>query len=138
VADFQIAYKKSLLHEGLYPDEPYDHGGETYMGISKRSHPKWTGWVIIDAYKSQNLPKKDFLRLIKTDTRLHKLVEQVYEKDYWKVIRGDEIKHQIVADSIFDSAVNMGCVQALKLAQRAIQLPDTGEMNDVTLNKLNV
>lgn len=37
--NFQPALSKTLAHEGGYVNDPHDPGGETNMGISKRSYP---------------------------------------------------------------------------------------------------
>ena len=65
------------------------------------------------------------------------IAAEIYRKKYWKVIRGDEITNQTISESIYDSAVNMGCSQAIKLCQRAASLPETGRMDDITLKFLN-
>jgi len=138
MADFQISYKKSLKNEGLYADLPYDNGKETYMGVSRRANPTWRGWNIIDRYKKKDLSKEIFVKSLGEDKKLQQLVEDLYKMNYWNVIRGNEIKHQAIADSIFDSAVNMGCVQAIKLSQRSLYMSKaTGIMDDATLSKLN-
>jgi lysozyme family protein len=63
--------------------------------------------------------------------------KSIYKKNYWMIIRGDEILNQDSANDIYDTAVNMGCGAAIKLTQRSLGLPETGKMNVATLNKLN-
>ena len=48
MARFDEAIKKILDHEGGYVNNPKDKGGETYMGISRKAHPKSKVWSIID------------------------------------------------------------------------------------------
>lgn len=63
-------------------------------------------------------------------------MEKIYIDRYWKVIRGDEINVMILAAKIFDEEVNAGR-QSIKEAQLIAGLPQTGTMNDATLNYIN-
>ena len=47
MAQFKIAFQKTLLHEGNYSNDPSDLGGETYKGIARNIHSSWSGWRII-------------------------------------------------------------------------------------------
>ena len=51
MADFKKALTETLRHEGGYVNDPKDPGGETYKGISRKNHPDWEGWNIIDEKK---------------------------------------------------------------------------------------
>ena len=51
---FECAFKKVMKHEGGYSHDPDDHGAETYMGISRRYHPDWNGWIYIDDVKERS------------------------------------------------------------------------------------
>jgi len=133
MADFHIAHKKTARNEGGYANDPADRGGETWKGIARKFHPNWPGWKIIDEYKIY----KDFKSRLARDEHLDKLLLEFYRVEFWNRIRGDEIRHQIVANSLYDSAVNMGVSQAIKLAQRALKVPDTGKMSVGLLNLLN-
>ena len=53
MADFTKAYALTAAYEGGYVDDPEDAGGETYRGISRRYHPSWQGWQIIDTLKNR-------------------------------------------------------------------------------------
>lgn len=41
MAEFNIAFQKTLTHEGGYVNDPEDSGGETYKGISRNNHKNW-------------------------------------------------------------------------------------------------
>ena len=48
---YKEAIKKTLKYEGGYVNDKDDRGGETYRGVSRRYHPNWSGWKIVDEYK---------------------------------------------------------------------------------------
>lgn len=134
MADFQISNNKTSKEEGLYSVTPGDTGGETWKGIARLSHPKWAGWVIVDNQKK--LP--NFPYNLEQLTYLQKLVDDLKINKYWNVMRGDEIQSQMKADSLYDSCINMGPSRAIKLAQAALSIPQTGKMDNTTLNILNL
>jgi len=95
MADFNKCIGKTLAHEGgaKYTNDPTDRGGETKYGISKRSYPQ-----------------EDIKNL--TEER----AKELYKRDYWDRIRGDDIKDEAIAFNIFDCAVNMGVRTASRLS----------------------
>ena len=103
MADFVQAYEKTIRAEGGYVlhNVPGDRGGMTYAGISRRAHPDWPGWAVIDAGGE---PPADMVR-------------GLYRSLYWEHIRGDDIEAQPVAEAIYDMAVNAGAKTAGVLAQ---------------------
>lgn len=134
MANFTLAFNRTLLFEGGYVNDPADRGGETYNGISRVNNPKWRGWVIIDAQKKKpNFPQN----LSEVKTELGKLETSLYKSNYWDMVWGDRIKKQSVANDLYDTAVNMGVVVSIKLSQRQFGLKETGKMNEELLNKLN-
>jgi lysozyme family protein len=116
MADFETAVAKTIRREGgdTLTDDPDDPGGLTRYGISKRAHPE------VDP---RNLTLEG--------------AKEIYRKDYWIPCRGDAIRNQMQAELIFDSAVNMGVNQAIKLAQIATGLEPTGAMDDAALSAVN-
>jgi Putative secretion activating protein len=126
MADFSRAFERMIQNEGGYRlvNVPADRGGETYAGIARNFHPNWPGWRLIDNQQMENL-------------ELSKLVRDFYRTQFWEKIAGDQIRDQVVAESIFDFSVNAGLVMGVKLAQITIgALPD-GRIGPVTLAKLN-
>ncbi len=101
MADFEPAIIKTLANEGgaRYTETPGDTGGATKFGISKRAYPQL-----------------DIAQITEEQAR------EIYRHDYWNVVRGDEIKSQLVAENLFDTGVNMGNGRAIKLAQMALGL----------------
>ena len=133
MADFKKALPHVLKKEGLYVNDPDDPGGETYRGIARRSHPKWSGWIAIDLAKL----KPNFPKNLEADKELHNFVNILYQENYWAKIYGDEIYHQGIAESIFDFAVNAGPRTSIKLAQVAVGAEPDGVLGPNTLLALN-
>ena len=63
--------------------------------------------------------------------------KEIYRKKYWNVIRGDEIVDQQTANILYDEAVNAGSSKSIREAQFVAGLPQTGKMDDATLNYIN-
>lgn len=112
MADFGEALLPVLAHEGGYVHDPADAGGETYRGISRRYHPDWTGWAVIDASRraGQGIP----------DGILQDLVARHYRIHYWDRFQGDRIQDQGVAGELMDQAVHLGVHRAVSHLQRAL------------------
>lgn len=98
MADFNSAIVKTLQKEGgsTYTETSGDKGGATKYGISQRAYP--------------NLNIRDLSEQQARD---------IYKRDYWDRVCGDRIHDQIIAECIFDAAVNMGVRTASRLAQIA-------------------
>lgn len=64
-----------------YPDGTW---GCTWYGLSPRSYP--------------DMPKEPTMEY----------VARIYERDFWRPLRLNEVKSQIIANAIFDAAVNQG------------------------------
>lgn len=122
MADFNQAIAKILAAEGgaTVTEIAGDAGGLTKYGISQRAYPN------IDI---RNLTERQ--------------AGDIYKRDYWDRVRGDGIDVQVVAESIFGAAVNMGVKTASRLAQSALNeimlggVVVDGEIGDKTINALN-
>lgn len=118
--NFDYAIEKLLKHEGGYVDDPYDPGGETKYGISKRTYPHL-----------------DIKSLTEEDAR------QIYYNDWWRENKFYQIDDKYVAYKTFDLAVNMGASRAIILAQRSLNnvwrasLRVDGVMGPNTLREIN-
>lgn len=100
MADFSKAIDFVLGNEGGYSNNPADPGGETNFGISKRAYP--------------------YLN-IKDLTREEAIA--IYQRDYWKF---DDFASQRVATKVFDAAVNMGPIPAVRILQLALGSIEAG------------
>jgi lysozyme family protein len=141
MADFHISFYKTLKSEGVYSNNINDKGGETYCGIARNIHPHWEGWPIIDELKSNG-----FSIFLHQD-KLAKSVEEFYKKEYWGLIRGNDLP-QDLADELFDTAVNEGPGIAIMFLQQGLNalnrngklyqdIVEDGGFGDITLNALN-
>lgn len=115
MASFELAYNITLGHEGGYSNDPDDAGGETYKGVSRRYHPDWEGWAVIDAYKANNNPK--FPECLDIDGPLQDMIKKFYKQNYWNLFWGDTIPNQFIVNELFDTSVNMGISRAIKYLQ---------------------
>jgi len=133
MAEFKISFQKTLAHEGGYANDHDDLGGETYKGISRHAHSKWSGWVIIEKYKNHH----DFPTILDNDLELQKQVDLFYLYEFWLPLKADQIQNQTTADSIFDFAVNSGLTTATRLVQSIVGTKIDGIIGVITLNKIN-
>lgn len=134
MADFKSAYKKIETVEGGYVFDPDDAGGETYKGISRKANPNWDGWISIDAIKKAH--PTTFKGILKKTPELEKKVQDLYKDKYWDCFELDDVPSQLVAEQMFDTAVNQGQTAAIRFAQRVLDLRETGKWSLDLLNKL--
>lgn len=118
MAKFDEAIIKILDHEGGYVNNPNDRGGETYMGISRKAHPKSKIWQIVDKITAKYKTTKTINKYLKQDETLTKLVKDIYKKDYWNPFNLDKENNQKLANHIFDNAVNMGVSKTKDMLNR--------------------
>ena len=130
MAYFTQAYDRVMTVEGGYSNRAADRGGETYKGISRKYHPTWAGWAILDQYP---LPDK---KGADSNITLQGMVKDFYKVEYWDKFRGDEIRSQMVGEELFDTAVNMGLGTAIKFLQRALNVLNRREKlyQDLTID----
>lgn len=116
MADFNSAYAKTARAESGYSNNPADNGGETWNGISRKFHPKWVGWATVDAAKKQaNFPKN-----LASNAQLAADEKVFYRTTFWDVMRLSQCPDQVVAEELYDTAVNMGVGKAVSFLQRAL------------------
>lgn len=119
---FDIAYNTTMKWEGGYSNNAFDTGGETFKGISRKHHPNWLGWTIIDSIKGN----PDFLKSVSSNPTLLRLTKEFYKEKYWdnKQLNLELIDKAYIklACELFDIAVNMGPGTAAKFIQRALNL----------------
>jgi lysozyme family protein len=117
MGDFNKAILITLAKEGgaKFTDIPGDNGGATKYGISQAAYP--------------NL---DIRNLTEVQAR------EIYKRDYWDRVRGDEIKSQLIAENIFDTAVNMGVRTTSRLVQTLLDIvPADGVIGSASLGVIN-
>lgn len=117
MADFNQAINKTLKHEGgdTFTYDATDRGGATKYGISQKAYPD------VDI---QNLTEIQ--------------AKEIYQRDYWNRVRGDDINSQTVAENIFDACVNMGVGGGSKLVQTSLGIdPADGIIGSQSLQVIN-
>lgn len=132
MAQFEPAFEATMKHEGGYANNPADKGGETYKGIARKFWPGWKGWPLVDAAKQ----KPNWPHNLGSIKELQVAVAQFYQSNFWPRYIS-EINSQDVANWLFDKAVNMGLVQAIKLVQRAAGVVDDGRFGPKTANAIS-
>lgn len=106
---FDKAVSFVLSHEKSYSKDPDDPGGETVWGISRRYHPSWSGWPLVDVFQNSKI----FLI-----TAVLSLVRDFYWS-MWTKYLCDQLPRP-VAFALFDSIVNCG-PKAVKWLQKGIK-----------------
>lgn len=134
MAKFEIADEITSENEGGYTDNPNDSGNWTSgkVGVGQLIGTKYG---ISAPVLSSTL--KRVATLFDMQSLSHEAAKSIRKKLYWDKVKGDEIKSQEMANSIYDSAINMGVGTAIKLAQRAASIDETGIMDQKTLKALN-
>ncbi len=124
---FEQILNKTLINEGGYSDKKSDYGKETYKGISRRWHPKWEGWDIVDMVKEvdgglEALKKGDISKVAgyAYQAKLEQLVKQFYKEEFWDKIKGDTLASldEDIAYEVFDMQVNSD--EGVKVLQETI------------------
>lgn len=110
-ANFDACLAHVLEFEGGYVNHKRDPGGETNMGISKRSYPN-----------------ED----IRGMTRAR--AASIYRRDYWNRVRGDDMPDGIDLVA-FDPAVNSGVSRGAKWLQAALGVTRDGKVGPNTVGK---
>ena len=133
MAEFKYAFNKTMGHEGGYSCDPDDLGGETFRGISRKYHPCWPGWDLIDAYtfgEPRNVGADTEAEMM-ADPVLSRLVEEFYKAMFWDRFLGDLIEYAQVAQELFDTGVNLGVGRAVRFLQAGLNvLNRNGDMFD--------
>lgn len=124
---FKKGLKFVLAIEQAYSDDPYDPGGETVWGITRRAHPEWSGWDFVDGAKAAGR-LDEALR----EPHLMEMVEQLYRTEYWDPMHCDDLgpPGDILA---FGAAVNQGVETSTELMQQALGVVQDGVIGPVTL-----
>jgi lysozyme family protein len=132
MADFRTAILKTLVHEGGYVNLSTDPGGETYRGVSRKNWPNWTGWPVIDGYKSN----PSFPKILDSDTNLLNLIIEFYREGFWKDL-WSQIRSQLIADKLFDLGVLFGVHTSVAILQTTLNTTADGLFGQATLEAVN-
>lgn len=114
MADFEKAFEKTLKLEGGYSNNPLDSGGETMWGITEAT-ARGMGYQ----GEMRKLPLA--------------LAKKFYKTGYWDSILLDRVTSQVLAENLFDCAVNCGTGTSVRFLQRALNVLNDREKkwNDI-------
>lgn len=134
MANFDEEFDKLILVEGGYVNDSNDAGGETYLGISRKSNANWAGWRIIDREKKKGL--NNITSRLKKDEALTNSAKLLYKQNYWDVLELDDIPSQNIAHQLFDTCVNCGKTATIRIAQKVLMMNITGKWSNELKNNL--
>lgn len=117
MSHFKKAYNHTLNNEGFYANDPFDPGGETFLGISRYWHPSWPGWKLVDKHGARKIPDFNL-------ATLYNLAEGFYRVQFWDRVQGDKLADlsPAIAEKIFDTAVNLSVTDSIRWLQDAMNL----------------
>ena len=114
MANAKQSIQNTLKHEGGYVNSPYDRGKETNWGITIATARAY-------GYKGnmKDLPIATAL--------------EIYKNNYWNPLKLDSVKSQVIADKVYDIAVNCGVKRAGTMLQSALNTLNRRGMDYETL-----
>ena len=115
--NFNEALALTLKEEGGWVKNKKDPGGETNLGVTKRTWEKWAGETIPDGGMKAITPAD---------------VTPLYRVMYWDAVRGDELPNG-VDFAMFDFAVNSGPARAIKTLQKIVGTTPDGFLGTRTM-----
>lgn len=117
-AAFEFVYKLIRAYEGGEVNHPFDRGGHTYAGISRRAWSNWAGWEYVD--RGLVVPERlvyDFYYELYVQNNMHEI-------------------HHPKAAYAFDYIVGTG-VYAIKDIQAVVGVFQDGVLGPVTRDAIN-
>lgn len=107
-----------LDREGGYVDHSNDRGGPTNHGITMNTLASWRG---------QAVSAGEVRRLTKDEAR------DIYRTRYWSAPGfGSLCLPDLLAEAVFDTAVNSGPARAVRMLQRCVGVTDDGVIGPIT------
>lgn len=136
MANFLVTHKITEKEEGGFSLRSADPGGYTYKGLTKSSHPSFTGWGrVADWVTKYGGPRKAQGKLF-PDPTLDKLVADYYNKNYWQNNNLSMVADQFIANHMFDFLVNSG--KAAMVINEAFGIvPSVNKITVATLAAIN-
>jgi len=111
----------TLMFEGGYVDHPADPGGKTMNGVIQTTY---------DTYRdNKGLPRRSVISLTEHERT------DIYTSMYWDPCMCSEMSYPL-ALVVFDTAVNTGCKQAIRMLQKVLGATVDGVIGTETLGLL--
>lgn len=138
MADFKKAETLTSFNEGGYVNDKLDHGGETIFGISRKYHPNWAGWLLVDYVKvNKGTTAKIINYHANANPAMRSLVSRFYKANFWDVNQLDLFTDQQIANTVYDFGVNSGTARAAKFLQDVLEVAQDGMIGKKTIEALN-
>lgn len=122
---YDDAFKRVIGHEGKFQNDRNDRGNWTTGEIGK-GELKGTKYGI----SAMTYPEEDIENLTLERAKF------LYKRDFWDRVGGDKF-HAAIVYQLFDSAINHGVGNAVRMLQRAAQVLDDGAIGPVTRKALD-
>ncbi|WP_313043247.1 glycoside hydrolase family 108 protein [Acinetobacter sp.] len=114
---FDQIFERCMGHEGGYVNNPKDPGGETNWGVT-------IGTARANGYHGA----------MRSMTRLQ--AKEIYRKAFWERAKCAQY-HSALSFQLFDTAINHGIGNAIRILQRAVDVADDGAVGKFTLGAIN-
>lgn len=127
---FLKAFCYVLKNEGGYVDDPDDSGGATKYGISLQFLKNCfkNGSIYADINSDGKIDKNDIIEMDLGKARY------LYYQEFWTSV--NSIPDDDIAIKVFDTAVNIGTGNAIKLLQKALGVEKDGILGPITINAI--
>lgn len=140
MSHFEYAIEVILEHEGGFVNDAHDPGGATNFGLSLRWMRK-AGELAPEVLDLLDVDDDGVLTVDDVRGVTPKVARLMYRDFFW-LPAYEDIRSRDVATKVADLGVNMGTVQAARIAQRAarahgFKLVDDGVIGPRTLNAWN-
>lgn len=124
--DFYQAFLRIIGHEGKLSLDKGDRGNWT-SGIVGEGELKGTKYGI----SAMSYPHLDIRNLTLAQAK------DIYYEDFWLRLKGDAF-HPALTYQLFDTAVNSGPGNAIRILQRAVGVADDGRIGPITIDNVKV
>lgn len=125
---FNICYDFVRKFEGGHIFINEDSGGETIYGISRKNHPEWKGFKILDDYKkicevgngpTSRAQSSEITSFCGGNAELQELTKDFYKSKFYSPLNLDEFPKPLPL-AVFDFAVHSGQNRAIKGLQTCL------------------
>ena len=120
---FEEALRLTLGFEGGLSSDPLDKGGLTNFGVTQHAYDRFR--------RRNNLNSRPVTLISGLE------VMSIYRSDYWLTAHCDDLPDKL-AMCVFDAAVNHGPGKAIRLLQRALNVPVDGLFGPRTKKALDI
>lgn len=117
---YDVAFARVIGHEGKFQNDRNDRGNWT-TGVIGSGELKGTNYGI----SAMSYPNEDIRNLTLERAK------ELYYRDFWLRVSGGDL-HDALVYQLFDSAINHGIGNAIRILQRAVGVLDDGDMGPMT------